>query len=608
MKHTSHIFLFILCLAASISHAQLPSYLPPNGLVAWYPFNGNANDESGNGNDGVVDGASLTNDRFGNQSAAYSFNGISDCISGACSQFPTSDRTISFWFKSNLPDSQSWFFGYGGENCGSSCVIYANSDQCSVTSLPRIMYSGHCCNQSFNVPFNNNGNSWQNLVITSHDDSKVYLNGEEIYSGISLAEVFTLSKVFYLGAAADPAGTSVWGYYQGELDDICIYNRALSAAEVTALYTTTATNTGGGTTSTSPAPPGIPYQAEVRNEGGEILPNSNVNVRFTLHELTANGTVSYQETHAITTNELGLFAATIGAGTATQGTFTGINWAQTTKFLQVEVDAGNGYITMGNQQLMSVPYALYAANSQPGPQGAAGPQGPEGAEGQPGANGLSAYEVWLAQGNSGSESDFLQMLSNNSSPSNLGFTVFTQSGTFTVPQGVTEILVEAWGGGGGGGGTCAQSTARYGGGGGAGAYIKTRVSVTPLETYTVNVGQGGQGGQGVPFQVYGIGSNGQNGTPTCMGNIVCAAGGNGGAGGNCDFGTGAGIVGAGGQGGSCSAGAMICNPGAPGSSGTTTQPGSGGSGHNQFINGIYNIGAGGSAQQPGQQGAIIIQY
>jgi hypothetical protein len=330
-----------------------------------------------------------------------------------------------------------------------------------------------------------------------------------------------------------------------------------------------------------------------------------VNIRFTLHELAANGTISYQETHALTTNELGLFAATIGAGSATQGTFASINWAQTTKFLKVEVDTGNGWITMGNQQLMSVPYAMYAANGPAGPQG---PQGPAGAEGQPGASGLSAYEVWLAQGNSGSESDFLQTLSNNSSTSNLGFTVFTQSGTFTVPQGVTEILVEAWGGGGGGGGTCAQSTARYGGGGGAGAYIKTRVSVTPLETYTVNVGQGGQGGQGVPFQVYGIGSNGQNGTPTCFGNLICVAGGNGGTGGNCDFGTGSGIVGAGGQGGSCSSGAMICNPGAPGSSGTTTQPGSGGSGHNQFINGIYNIGAGGSAQQPGQQGAIIIQY
>ena len=95
-----------------------------------------------------------------------------------------------------------------------------------------------------------------------------------------------------------------------------------------------------------------------------MLANANVNVRFTLHELTANGTVSYQETHAITTNELGLFAATIGAGTATQGTFDGINWAQTTKFLEVEVDAGNGYVTIGNQQLMSVPYAQYAQKAR----------------------------------------------------------------------------------------------------------------------------------------------------------------------------------------------------------------------------------------------------
>ncbi|MFN5619669.1 MAG: FISUMP domain-containing protein, partial [Flavobacteriales bacterium] len=143
----------------------------------------------------------------------------------------------------------------------------------------------------------------------------------------------------------------------------------------------------GGTTNTTPAPPGIPYQAEVRNDSGEVLANANVNVRFTLHELTANGTVSYQETHAITTNELGLFAATIGAGTATQGTFASINWSQTTKFLQVEVDAENGYVTMGNQQLMSVPYALYAANGPAGPQGLAGPQGPAGIDGAPGPQG-----------------------------------------------------------------------------------------------------------------------------------------------------------------------------------------------------------------------------
>jgi hypothetical protein len=144
-------------------------------------------------------------------------------------------------------------------------------------------------------------------------------------------------------------------------------------------------------TGTTTSPPGIPYQAEVRNESGEVLANANVNVRFTLHELTANGAVSYQETHALATNELGLFAATIGAGTAVQDTFASINWAQTTKFLQVEVDTGNGYITMGNQQLMSVPYALYAANSQPGPQGEPGPMGlpgPQGPQGEQGPQGI----------------------------------------------------------------------------------------------------------------------------------------------------------------------------------------------------------------------------
>ncbi len=134
----------------------------------------------------------------------------------------------------------------------------------------------------------------------------------------------------------------------------------------------------------SQSPLGIPYQAEARNESGEVLANANVNIRFTLHELAANGTVSYQETHSLATNELGLFAATIGVGTAVQGTFASINWAQTMKFLQVEVDTGSGWITMGNQQLMSVPYALYAANSQPGPQG---PAGADGANGMPGEQG-----------------------------------------------------------------------------------------------------------------------------------------------------------------------------------------------------------------------------
>lgn len=52
-----------------------------NGLVACYPFNGNANDESGNGNQGTINGATLTSDRFGNSNSAYNFDGSNDYMS-----------------------------------------------------------------------------------------------------------------------------------------------------------------------------------------------------------------------------------------------------------------------------------------------------------------------------------------------------------------------------------------------------------------------------------------------------------------------------------------------------------------------------------------------
>ena len=66
---------FFICIC---TFAQVPSYVPTNGLVGYWPFNGNANDESGNGNNGTVNGATLTSDRFGNANGAYSFNGSSE--------------------------------------------------------------------------------------------------------------------------------------------------------------------------------------------------------------------------------------------------------------------------------------------------------------------------------------------------------------------------------------------------------------------------------------------------------------------------------------------------------------------------------------------------
>jgi hypothetical protein len=110
-------------------------------------------------------------------------------------------------------------------------------------------------------------------------------------------------------------------------------------------------------------PPGIPYQAIARNVNGTPYVNANLTVRFSLHESTATGTVSYAETKSLQTNDLGLFSTTFGSGTPIIGTFAGINWAQTTKFLQVEINFGSTWVDMGTQQLMSVPYAMYSGTA-----------------------------------------------------------------------------------------------------------------------------------------------------------------------------------------------------------------------------------------------------
>ncbi len=140
-------------------------------------------------------------------------------------------------------------------------------------------------------------------------------------------------------------------------------------------------------------PQGINYQAVARNQAGNILPNTAISLRLSIHDGSSTGTVVYQETHNVTTNQLGIFSVVIGGGLLPQGTFTGINWATGSKFLQVELDAAGGtnYTTMGNSQLQSVPYALYAANGVPGATGPTGPAGVgvTGATGPTGPTGVS---------------------------------------------------------------------------------------------------------------------------------------------------------------------------------------------------------------------------
>jgi hypothetical protein len=104
------------------------------------------------------------------------------------------------------------------------------------------------------------------------------------------------------------------------------------------------------------------YQAVCRDNAGNIIANQSATLRMTIHDLTAGGAVVYQETHAVTTNSFGLVNVAVGAGTP----FQNIAWGVGDKYLQIELNTGSGFNDFGTQQLLSVPYALYAGNTAPG--------------------------------------------------------------------------------------------------------------------------------------------------------------------------------------------------------------------------------------------------
>jgi uncharacterized protein (TIGR02145 family) len=110
----------------------------------------------------------------------------------------------------------------------------------------------------------------------------------------------------------------------------------------------------------SQSPSSIPYQAVLRSSDGSVMANSSATITFKIHDSTASGTVVFEETHTTTSNAQGLISLNVGEGSAVSGTFSAINWGSGAKFLHVLMNAGNGIVDLGTQQMMSVPYALYA--------------------------------------------------------------------------------------------------------------------------------------------------------------------------------------------------------------------------------------------------------
>jgi len=113
------------------------------------------------------------------------------------------------------------------------------------------------------------------------------------------------------------------------------------------------------------APQKINFESILRNSSGEVVGNKSVSLKITILSGSINGSSVYSETHDKTTDASGLISLQIGNGKRERGIFANIDWGGASHFIKLEADfsGGSNYVILGTQELMSVPYAMYATKT-----------------------------------------------------------------------------------------------------------------------------------------------------------------------------------------------------------------------------------------------------
>ncbi|SVD66873.1 uncharacterized protein METZ01_LOCUS419727, partial [marine metagenome] len=217
-----------------------------NGLVAYYPFNGNANDESGNGNDGEVNGATLTADRNGGESKAYSFDGVSSYIKINNSENLNPNYiTLNVWI--SLREINENFKEHALIHKPRNLIpyaLYVNSKNQGIEKGNLSFYFSdagprHTPNGISDGGFALSVDEWTMATVT-YDGKKIntYNNGEKVitYNVERYPKLWSSNYPVIIGALVIENEDIRSEFFNGQLDDIRIYNRALSEAEVAALY------------------------------------------------------------------------------------------------------------------------------------------------------------------------------------------------------------------------------------------------------------------------------------------------------------------------------------------------------------------------------------
>ena len=225
------VFNLLVGLLFSLSALAQPAFLT-NGLVAYYPFNGNANDESGFSNNGTAYNATLTSDRFGTIGVAYSFDGLTSYIQTKSlgDSAPTNESTISVWVY-NLSNPSLYAFVVGQEIQGGSGVLQLKLN----TSGTMDWYTRWGWAREYVITPQGR---WTHYIATSaKGDNRIYVNGVISATNNSMwndqyrsGEIFMGRSPFFQGP------THGYMFFKGMLDDIRIYNRAFSDGEVKVLY------------------------------------------------------------------------------------------------------------------------------------------------------------------------------------------------------------------------------------------------------------------------------------------------------------------------------------------------------------------------------------
>jgi Concanavalin A-like lectin/glucanases superfamily len=197
------------------------------GLVASYPFNGSAQDASGNGHDGTVSGTLLTTDRFGNANSAYSFNGTNSRISFDFATSGDSTFTWSWWMldQSETDSTRRWLTSTTGDFGGSTVCVREGSDG------KAYVYAGNNSWSSAKAGLWKHGGWHLFTLVSDGTTTRLYLDNAQLV--VNGNKAVTPQTGLTVGGFYAPTATE---YFQGKLDDIRLYSRALTTGDISELY------------------------------------------------------------------------------------------------------------------------------------------------------------------------------------------------------------------------------------------------------------------------------------------------------------------------------------------------------------------------------------